>query len=195
MKLFKLLQDQFAHPRPNSILHNKYVLYFVMFIAIANLFSGLMAAQYIFVAYFVLVGFVLSFFSKNMIVILVLTVAISNVLKVILVGTALEGFQEGATNTDKKDKKDKKEAMTDKKDKKDGDVSSEEDKTEETNPKQKKSELVDLLKSDAKELLGAQKNIIQGFQEIEPYMKTAEGLIVKIDETTKKIKEINQSAK
>lgn len=200
MKFFKLLQEQFAHPRPNSILYNKYILYFVMFVAIGNLFSGIMTEQYIFASYFVLIGFVLSFFSKNMIVILVLTIALSNIMKGVFVGTALEGFSGKGSKDQKKgenDKKDKKnenfETAPSSEDDKGSEKESEKATAKETD--NKKAELVDTLKTDAKELLGAQKNIIQGFQEIEPYMKQAENLIVNIDETTKKIREINSSMK
>lgn len=173
----KLFQDQFARPRPQSILYNKFLLYFVMFVAIGNLFSGLMNGQYIFASYFVLIGFVLSFFSKNMIVILTLTVALSNIMRVLFVGTALEGY-EGQTDSKSKEKKSVEPLEVDS-----------EKKTAES--KEKKSELVDSLKADAKDLLSAQKSIIQGFQEIEPYMKKAETLIGDIDETTKKLKEVN----
>jgi hypothetical protein len=175
----KLFQSQMA--RPNSILYNRWLLYFVMFVAIGNLFMGLMGGHYLFVAYFVLIGFVLSFFSKNMTVILVLAVALSNVLRVVFVGTALEGMDgikgvEGMEDMNKADEK-KNESIDEKKDTKQA--------------SEKKSELVESLKGDAKELMTAQKSIIQGFQEIEPYMAKAETLIESIDETTKKLKEVN----
>ena len=175
----KLFQSQMA--RPNSILYNRWLLYFVMFVAIGNLFMGLMGGHYLFVAYFVLIGFVLSFFSKNMTVILVLAVALSNVLRVVFVGTALEGMDgikgvEGMEDMNKADEK-KNESIDEKKDTKQA--------------SEKKSELVDILKTDAKELMTAQKSIIQGFQEIEPYMAKAETLIESIDKTTKQLKEVN----
>lgn len=179
----KLFQSQLG--RPNSILYNRWLLYFVMFVAIGNLFMGLMGGHYLFVAYFALIGFILSFFSKNMIVILVLAVALSNILRVVFVGTALEsmevekieGFKENndGSNTGSSDEK--------KSEKKDA-------KKDEKNV-EKKSELVDSLKTDAKELMTAQNSIIKGFQEIEPYMNKAETLISSIDETTKKLKEVN----
>jgi hypothetical protein len=112
-----------------------------------------------------------------MIVILTLTVALSNIMRVLFVGTALEGY-EGKTDAKSKESVEV-EAL---------EVDSEKKVAE---SKEKKSELVDSLKTDAKELLSAQKSIIQGFQEIEPYMKKAETLIGDIDETTKKLKEVN----
>ena len=65
------------------------------------------------------------------------------------------------------------------------------DAKKDENNVEKKSELVDSLKTDAKELMTAQNSIIKGFQEIEPYMNKAETLISSIDETTKKLKEVN----
>ena len=58
-----------------------------------------------------------------------------------------------------------------------------------------KSELVDTLKTDAKELMSTQKNILQGFQEIEPHMNSAELLLTKIDDTAKKLTQLNQDIK
>ena len=142
-----------------------------------------MNGQYIFASYFVLIGFVLSFFSKNMIVILVLTVALSNIMKVVFVGTALEGY-EGQTKEDAPKKATAVEAPS-------TESPAEPPANKIAESKEKKSELVDSLKADAKDLLSAQKSIIQGFQEIEPYMKKAETLIGDIDETTKKLKEVN----
>jgi hypothetical protein len=147
---------------------------------------GLMGGHYLFVAYFALIGFILSFFSKNMTVILVLAVALSNILRVVFVGTALEsmevekieGFKEASDeNTDSNSDEKKVE------------------KKDEKKTSEKKAELVDSLKGDAKELMTAQTSIIQGFQEIEPYMAKAETLIMSIDETTKKLKEVNATTK
>jgi hypothetical protein len=119
-----------------------------------------------------------------MIVILVLAVALSNILRVMLVGTALESMElekiEGMmTKAGSSDES------------KDSKTESSDEKKDATKVSEKKSELVDSLKGDAKELMTAQKSIIQGFQEIEPYMAKAETLIESIDETTKKLKEVN----
>jgi hypothetical protein len=161
-----------------------------MFVAIGNLFMGLIGGHYLFVAYFTLIGFILSFFSKNMTVILVLAVALSNVLRVVFIGTALESMVE--ENIEGMDSMAKAGSSNEKKDSK---PESSDEKKDAKKNSEKKSELVDSLKGDAKELMTAQKSIIQGFQEIEPYMAKAETLIESIDKTTKQLKEVNATTK
>jgi len=77
-----------------AILYNKYVLYFIFFIALGYLFILLMLNDIYTFFIFILVGFLTSFFSKNMVVILSLAMSVSFVLKY---GTKIrpEGFQEG----------------------------------------------------------------------------------------------------
>ena len=67
--------------KKNAILHNRYVLYLVFIIALGNLLSLGYARDYYSVSIFVLIGFITSFFSKNMIVILFIAVAFSNIIK------------------------------------------------------------------------------------------------------------------
>ena len=168
-KTMKRLSEPFVKAKPNSLLYNRYVLYLVFAIALANLFVSAVNGDFIFVTFFLLVGFVMSFFTKNMMVILVLTLGVANVLKFASRGS-MEGFD------DKKEK----EPMEDE---------------SESDPKKKKAtkvELVEQVKSDAEQLIEAQKNIIDGFEKIDPYMKQAEGLIGEIDKTAKKIEAFNR---
>ena len=58
----------------NSLLRNRNVLYVVLFLAVANLFSYLMLKQLDAVAFFVIIGFLTTYFSKNMIIILLTSV-------------------------------------------------------------------------------------------------------------------------
>lgn len=54
----------------NSLLKNRNVLYVVLFLAIMNLFSYLMLKKLDAVAFFVITGFLMTYFSKNMIIVL-----------------------------------------------------------------------------------------------------------------------------
>ena len=58
----------------NSLLRNRNVLYIVLFLAVANLFTYLMLKQLDAVAFFVIIGFLTTYFSKNMIIILLTSV-------------------------------------------------------------------------------------------------------------------------
>ena len=82
-----------------SLLKNKNFLYFVLFIAYVNTFGYLMMRQTEAVMLFALVGFLTTFFTKNMIV--ALSVAIlagmcKTCARYAPVGRYLEGFKEGA---------------------------------------------------------------------------------------------------
>ena len=64
-----------------KILHNRFILYFVLFLALADLLFLAMGSEFISVAVFILSGFVTSFFSKNMMVIMCVAMVITNILK------------------------------------------------------------------------------------------------------------------
>ena len=77
-----------------KILHNRMVLYFVLFLAIANLLILAVGEEYKYISVFFLTGFVTSFFSKNMMVIMCIAMVITNILQF---GTYAEGFEEKNT--------------------------------------------------------------------------------------------------
>ena len=62
----------------NSLLKDKKVLYIVFFLAVVNLFSYLIVGNLDAVTLFVLVGFLTSYFSKNMIVIMLFAMILTN---------------------------------------------------------------------------------------------------------------------
>jgi hypothetical protein len=65
----------------NAILHNKYVLYLIFIIALVDLLTLVYTYDYYSASIFVLIGFLTSFFSKNMIVILCIAIAFTNIIK------------------------------------------------------------------------------------------------------------------
>ena len=97
-----------------SLLKNKMVLYVVLFLAVTNVIGYLITDNMMAVVLFVLSGLATTYFSKNMIVVLVTSLVITS----FFVGTktAIRINKEGMKN--KKDKKDKKDKSGDKKDKK-----------------------------------------------------------------------------
>ena len=64
-----------------SLLYNKYVLYVSFAICLLNLMIWMFSGEIVHVGIFLLVGFLTSYFSKNMIVILVIAFVVSNVIK------------------------------------------------------------------------------------------------------------------
>ncbi len=64
-----------------KILHNRFVLYFILFLALSDLLFLAMGSEFVSIAVFILSGFVTSFFSKNMMVIMCVAMVISNILR------------------------------------------------------------------------------------------------------------------
>ena len=82
------------------LLKNKNALYVVLFLAVANLFSYLMMKQLDAVVFFVIIGFLTTYFSKNMIVVM-LTSMISTffLVQLNLLGKVQEGMGSRAEGT------------------------------------------------------------------------------------------------
>lgn len=79
----------------DSILYNRFVLYFVFAISLYQLFIFSSKQDYIPAITFILVGFTTSFFSRNMLVILTVALVIMNLLKF-----GAKGQMEGFESTD-----------------------------------------------------------------------------------------------
>jgi hypothetical protein len=94
-----------------SLLYNKYVLYTSFAICLINLLIWIFSGEFIHVAIFLLVGYLTTYFSKNMIVILVLALVVSNVFK-----SGSNIVLEGMTD----DKKDSKQGFSENKQVKEG---------------------------------------------------------------------------
>lgn len=63
----------------SPILQSRLILYFMFFISVLTLFGFAVRQEYVFAAIFIIVGFLTAFFSKNMIVILFLALAVTNI--------------------------------------------------------------------------------------------------------------------
>jgi len=85
-----------------QILHNPFVLYFVLAIALGDLLYLSVAGNFMFVAIFILIGFLASFFSKNMVVILVIAMAATSIIQFGVKGSINEGM-EGEDDDEEKE--------------------------------------------------------------------------------------------
>lgn len=84
----------------NSVLQNVFVLYFILILSLANMFYLVTANNYMFAAIFILTGFITSFFSKNMMVILCIALTVTNVLQFGKNAAIEEGFDDEDKPTD-----------------------------------------------------------------------------------------------
>jgi hypothetical protein len=62
----------------SKLLKNKYFLYFIVFLAITNLFGYLAANNFTAVVFFILVGFLTYQFNKNMVIVLLVALIFTN---------------------------------------------------------------------------------------------------------------------
>ena len=90
-----------------SLLKNKKMLYVVLFFSVFNLFSYLMLKQLDAVAFFIIIGFLTSYFSKNMIIIMLTSMISTFILvQINMLGKVQEGMAAGErkVGTDDDDK-------------------------------------------------------------------------------------------
>lgn len=183
-----------------ALIYNKFVLYFVFVVALLNLLFSATKRDYLFCAIFILTGFIVAFFNKNMTVILVCTIAIANIVSALVGGgkRQFEGMKD-SIETEEPEEKEESFTLSPEKKEKSVDLSAESkapvpsskstdasvsDSIESTSNKKR---LVNQLKNEAQDLLEVQQKIIKGFEKIEPEMTRAEKLINQINGTAKQI--------
>ena len=88
-----------------DLLHNKVLLYVVFAVSLINLLIWVVGGDIVNVILFMLVGFLTAFFSKNMIVILLFALVVSNIIK-FGISIGKEGFSEGVDGEDDERKAD-----------------------------------------------------------------------------------------
>lgn len=174
----------------NKILYNRFVLYFIFALSLFQIFQFVSTGNYMFVTVFVLIGFITSFFSKNMLVILCIALVATNILKhgsrAGMEGLESKGENEEKEGKEEKEEKEGKENMEDKKEGKENmedkkkssaPVSKnnvEEDKKE--NPYEKSDKLMGMAEK-YKELMNLQNKIVDNMKSIEEPLSAAEKLV------------------
>jgi len=96
----------------SKVLTNKYVLYFVLFLAVTNVLGYMIMGHFTAALFFIVLAYLISNFSQNMIIVLGAALLFTNIL---MVGNSVkEGLTNPVKDTDKKD--DDATKMQDKKD-------------------------------------------------------------------------------
>lgn len=81
----------------SKVFENIYVLYFVFFLALLNLFGFLITGNFNAIVFFILVGYLVYNFTKNMIVVLTVPLVLTSIF---MVGKKIqESFQDSSTDT------------------------------------------------------------------------------------------------
>ena len=123
------------HKISYDALHNQYVLYFVFFVAIGNLFMFVFSNDLMSAGVFFTAGLLTSFFSKNMVVILVTAMVVSNIIRM-GISSKREGFKDDEDEEEEfkgveDDDEDKKEGFKEDDEDDDDNFQAEEDEDEE----------------------------------------------------------------
>lgn len=197
--MFKQFNRSLKMMDARQLLHSQYILYILCLISLMHIiyFASTKDANALFI--FLIVGFLTSFFSKNMIVILFIALVITHLLRCDI----RKPNREGAENMDeaKVDEANVDEAAAAKspldilppevRAKVDADTSDIIKKTEEANADsaEKKKELYDNLKKDFVEFQNIQQNILAAMKEIDPLLNRAETFITKFESLKKDIKQ------
>lgn len=180
-----------------SLLQNKFVLYVLVLVALLDILMLANGKDFNSVIVFVIVGFLTSFFSKNMIVILLTALLFTHALKYVNRLVRKEGMEDKKKEEGMKNKKDKKEGMENEDGEEEAPAS--EDNVEDTKEEKqevkidskeeeliKKKQTYDELKNDFSEFQSIQKDILQNMKEIDPLLEKAETFISKFEQYKKK---------
>jgi len=152
----------------NSILYNRVLLYALFILSLLDLFYLANVKDYISVAIFLLVGYLTSFFSKNMVVILFIAICVTHIVK-------YPRSLEGAENMNEEEEiEEDEEGIRNKEGAENIDDEEEEDLEEMGN-----------IKGELDKFADVQNQLIGGMEKLEPLMKKAEGFIEKFEKYNK----------
>ena len=94
----------------SKILTNKHVLYFIAFLSLTNVLGYAMRGDSNHIIVFMLLGVIMSYFSKNMSIVLLVSLLLSNLFSLcFIVREGFEDGKDGEKDGEKKDSNDKKE--------------------------------------------------------------------------------------
>ena len=170
----------FMKNRKIDILHNCLILYFILFLSVINLVSYGLVGNFFIPTLFILIGLITSFFSKNMTVILTISLITSNIIKYGIRIQLNEGM-EGKAGKESKESKESKEVILD--DKNDTITSYEKQK----DTKITKSNKIEGMQEQYKELMTLQDKILGNIGSLEESLNVAEGIVNKIGLSIEKL--------
>ena len=208
---------KFVMPKVDKLLNDKNVLYVVFAVAILNLMGYLLVQNTEAIVFFLIVGFLSTYFSKNMIIVLIIAMVSTSIFTSTRGRYMKEGMRTNREapkeDADKMEAKSADLAKKSDKDKKkmpaDSEMKSDEDDDEEPEPEAmtnksntKKNRLdyagnlaeaynnlqktigkggIKALTGQTETLLNQQKNLMDNIKGMEPFIKTAESFMSKLD--------------
>ena len=156
----------------NSILYNRFVLYIFVFMALINLMFFASTNDIRSLLTLLIVGFLTSFFSKNMIVILFISLVFTHILKY---GTKINEGMENESELVLDNSGNSIDVEPPKNDKKIKENYSSENKKKIDSP------TLESLQTDFQDFQSLQEKILKGMKEIDPLLTKAENFIEKFE--------------
>jgi hypothetical protein len=157
------------------ILQSRLVLYLLFFFSVVTLFGFALNGEFLFAIIFIIVGFLTSFFSKNMIVILFLALAVTNI---IIQGLRGEHQQEGLENKKNEDEDETKESLETLTSSSESESTTVDELVKSTSKKDNNKRPSEAqAKKDIQNLLDLQLKLMTGVNSIQPIMKEVQGAI------------------
>lgn len=166
----------------NRLLTNQYILYIMVVIAVFDIFNSAINQDVTSVILLFLIGFLTSFFSKNMIVVIFIAVALSNALKM-LKRNSVEGMKN-KKRTKKNKKKISDENDDDEIDEDDTEALRNKGETMNEYTKRDSENAVKELEKDYPEFLKIQKEILENVEKMNPLLEKAETFVSKYSHLT-----------
>jgi len=176
----KRAQSRLLNMNSRKVLNNVFLLYVVLFVAITDILYMVGSGSYINVGIFILAGYVTSMFSKNMMIIMLIALAVTNIYELGRKIVLKEGFNEKS-----EDDEDGEDGENDEDDE-DGD--NEENDEDENNEEKKKGEKKK-SSSKAKEQVPVDLDKVMAKLNNPETMRTIEGL-KSLDPLLRDIKEL-----
>lgn len=183
-----MIKNSFKKVDASQLLHSRAVLYVLSIVSLLHIVYFASAKDINAMFIFLIVGFLTSFFSKNMVVILFIALVITHLLRCDI----RRPTYEGAENMDEEKNMDDAEAKAPPEVVAEAARSAEnsiaENETNKLAEAEKKKELYDKLKADFVEFQTIQKDILAGMKEIDPLLNRAETFISKFESFGKELK-------
>jgi sensor histidine kinase regulating citrate/malate metabolism len=162
-------------------LTNKWMLYVVFAAALYEMFSYFMRYDFYAISIFLIVGFLVSFFSKNMVVILIMAISLTRLMRY---GQKLsEGFADEPEEAEEEEEEENGEE----------EEKAAEEPIKEGLTNEKKTEKITTMSDTTQKLLQNQKELMANMEALKPVLKQAESFLAASNE--KKMEQFTTLAK
>lgn len=165
----------------SKLLESRLVLYFFVIISAVNLYTNAVTGDGMYSVIFILVAFLTTFFSKNMISVLCIGVVVSNILKYGKEISVQEGFDRADDMNRREGFENEEEVLTDADGELEVDTLAEDvEKKEVDKSKNMKKHVKKEQEEEYGRLVEYQKKLLEGVSEMAPILKSAQESLAKI---------------